>query len=157
MIGCVATNLHESSRSEYLALAALAKFGTAVPVPRQEDVGLDLHCALNETIGHRSWAKQRFGVQVKSTDDPWLFEGAMSLRCLAVDYLLGNSANIWIQGTLMELTRVLCGEDECRLYAGVERLSQAVDKLVPLACPPPSLGYKSYDTTRTSVSETSRD
>jgi hypothetical protein len=40
-VGSIATNLHEGSRSEYLAQYVFSSFGTAVPVPHQEDTGLD--------------------------------------------------------------------------------------------------------------------
>ena len=40
MVGAIAANLHEGSRSEYLAQYVFASFGTAVPVPHQEDTGI---------------------------------------------------------------------------------------------------------------------
>jgi hypothetical protein len=38
--------LHEGSRSEYLAQFVFSSFGTAIPVPHQEDSGLDIYCTL---------------------------------------------------------------------------------------------------------------
>jgi hypothetical protein len=51
-VGSLATNPHEGRRSEYLAQHVLSSFGTAIPIPHQEDTGLD--CTLLERIGRRS-------------------------------------------------------------------------------------------------------
>ena len=45
MPGAIAANLHEGSRSEYLAQYVFSSWGTAVAIPHQEDSGLDLFCA----------------------------------------------------------------------------------------------------------------
>src|SRR2546426_6673261 len=82
MVGALATNLHEGSRSEYLAQYIFASFGTSVPVPHQEDTGVDLYCTLTEAIGPRSWPRAYFAVQVKSTMDSWRLDGAESVRWL---------------------------------------------------------------------------
>jgi hypothetical protein len=80
MTGSVAANLHEGSRSEYLAHFVFSSFGTAIPVPHQEDTGLDIYCTLLERVGQRAWPRSYYSVQVKSTMDPWVFEGADSVR-----------------------------------------------------------------------------
>ncbi len=85
MVGSIAANLHEGSRSEYLAQFIFASFGTAVAVPHQEDSGADLYCTLTETIGQRAWPRAYFSVQVKSTADSWKFENEKSVQWL-VDY-----------------------------------------------------------------------
>jgi hypothetical protein len=41
MTGSLAANFHEGSRSEYLAQYVFSSFGTAIPVPHQEDTGLE--------------------------------------------------------------------------------------------------------------------
>ena len=82
MVGALATNLHEGSRSEYLAQYIFASFGTSVPVPHQEDTGVDLYCTLTEAIGSRSWPRAYFAVQVKSTMDAWRLDDAESVRWL---------------------------------------------------------------------------
>lgn len=82
MTGSLAANFHEGSRSEYLAQFVFASFGTAVPVPHQEDTGIDLYCTLTERVGGRAWPRAYFSVQVKSTMDPWVFQGAESVRWL---------------------------------------------------------------------------
>lgn len=82
MPGSIATNWHEGSRSEYLAQYVFSSLGTSTPVPHQEDNGLDLYCTLMEQVGKRSWPTAYFAVQVKSTEDPWVFESADSVRWL---------------------------------------------------------------------------
>jgi hypothetical protein len=81
-VGSIAPNLHEGSRSEYLAQYIFSAFGTAVPVPHQEDTGLDIYCTLLERVGRRAWPLAYYSVQVKSTMDRWIFDGAESVRWL---------------------------------------------------------------------------
>ena len=83
MVGAIAPNLHEGSRSEYLAQYVFASFGTAVSVPHQEDSGIDLYCTLTERVGSRAWPRAYFSVQVKSTMDPWILDGKDSVQWLA--------------------------------------------------------------------------
>src|SRR5262245_11645504 len=80
--GSIAANLHEGSRSEYLAQFVFSSWGTAVAVPHQEDHGLDLFCTLVERVGKRAWARSPYTVQVKSEMKPWVFEGIESVRWL---------------------------------------------------------------------------
>jgi hypothetical protein len=82
MIGSIAANFHEGSRSEYLAQYVFSSWGTAVAVPHQEDHGLDLFCTFMETIGGRAWARSPYTVQVKSEMRPWVFEGRESVKWL---------------------------------------------------------------------------
>lgn len=81
-VGSTAANFHDAARSEYLAQYVFSCFGTSVPIPRQEDTGLDLFCTLTERIGQRIWPMHYFSVQVKSTMDPWKFESEGSIRWL---------------------------------------------------------------------------
>jgi hypothetical protein len=85
MPGAIATNLHQGSRSEYLAQYVFAAFGTAVATPHQEDYGLDLYCTLLEQQGNRGWPKGYFSVQVKSTREGWIFDNENAVRWL-VEY-----------------------------------------------------------------------
>jgi hypothetical protein len=80
--GSTSANFHEANRSEYLAHYAFSSFGTSVPIPRPEDVGLDLHCTLTERVDQRIWPRSYYSVQVKSTPDPWKFESRDSIRWL---------------------------------------------------------------------------
>lgn len=82
MPGAISPNFHEGSRSEYLAQYAFSSWGTAVPVPHQEDCGLDLYCTLVERIGQRAWAKSPYTVQVKSSIEPWVFEEREAVQWL---------------------------------------------------------------------------
>src|SRR5262249_34825585 len=82
MPGSTSANFHEGSRSEYLAQYAFASFGTAVPVPRQEDTGLDLYCTLTERLGKEIWPTAYFSVQVKSDASPWKFPNPESVKWL---------------------------------------------------------------------------
>jgi hypothetical protein len=80
MAGSIAANLHEGSRSEYLAQFVFSSFGTAIPVPHQEDSGLDIYCTLLERVGQRAWPRAYYSVQVKSTMTPWVFPSPESVR-----------------------------------------------------------------------------
>jgi hypothetical protein len=80
MTGSIAANLHEGSRSEYLAQFVFSSFGTAIPVPHQEDSGLDIYCTLLEREGQRAWPRAYYSVQVKSTMAPWVFGSPESVR-----------------------------------------------------------------------------
>ena len=82
MPGAVAANLHEGSRSEYLAQYVFSCWGTAIAIPHQEDSGLDLFCSLVERKGRLAWAKSPYTVQVKSTMDPWDFTGEDQINWL---------------------------------------------------------------------------
>ena len=80
LTGATAANFHEAGRSEYLAHYVFSSFGTSVPVPRQEDTGLDLICTLTERVGQRLWPKASYCVQVKSTPDSWVFDDERSVK-----------------------------------------------------------------------------
>jgi hypothetical protein len=81
-VGALAANLHEGTRSEYLAQYIFASFGTAISVPHQEDAGIDLYCTMTERVGQRAWPRHHYTVQVKSTMSPWKFESKESVRWL---------------------------------------------------------------------------
>lgn len=81
-VGALAANLHEGSRSEYLAQYVFASFGTAISVPHQEDTGVDLYCTMTERLGARAWPRHHYTVQVKSTMSPWRFDSQESVRWL---------------------------------------------------------------------------
>ena len=78
--GALAFNFREGNRSEYLAQYVFSSFGTAIPVPHQEDTGLDIYCTLLERDGQRAWPRAYYSVQVKSTMEPWVFNGRNSVR-----------------------------------------------------------------------------
>src|SRR6266568_9130174 len=78
--GALAAYFHEGSRSEYLAQFAFSAFGTAIPVPHQEDTGLDLYCTLVERQGPRAWPRAYYSMQVKSGLTTWVFNSPESVR-----------------------------------------------------------------------------
>jgi hypothetical protein len=79
--GSIAANFHEAGRSEYLAQYVFTMFGTSVPVPRQQDHGVDLYCTLfSERQGQRVWPVAYYSVQIKSEIEPWKFTHPESLR-----------------------------------------------------------------------------
>jgi len=80
LTGCTSANFHEAGRSEYLAQFVFSSFGTATPIPRQEDTGLDLLCTLGERDGQRLWPIASYSVQVKSTPGPWEFAAERSIQ-----------------------------------------------------------------------------
>jgi hypothetical protein len=79
-VGSIAANLHEGSRSEYLANYLLAQFGTAISVPHQEDSGIDFYCTIMERVGQSAWPRHHYTVQVKSTLEPWIFKSSESVK-----------------------------------------------------------------------------
>jgi hypothetical protein len=81
-VGSIAPNLHEGGRSEILADYLFSSWGTVSPVRRQDDHGVDLSCTLVERVGRRAWVRDYYSVQVKSTAEPWIFEGQESVRWL---------------------------------------------------------------------------
>src|SRR6266436_1539063 len=79
MVGAIAHNFHEGSRSEILADYLFSSWGPVTPVRRQDDFGLD---PLTERVGKQSWVKEYFTVQVKSTEAPWKFNTPESVKWL---------------------------------------------------------------------------
>jgi len=80
--GSTSANFHEGNRSEYLAHYVFSSLGTAIPVSRPEDTGLDLYCTVTKRIGQRIWPQSYYAVQVKSTMDAWQFNSPESVRWL---------------------------------------------------------------------------
>lgn len=75
MPGSYAPNLHEGGRSEILADYLFSQWGTVSPVRGRDDPGIDLYGGLAERQGRRAVITDQYVVQVKSTSDPWKFEG----------------------------------------------------------------------------------
>src|SRR5579863_2017210 len=82
MIGSVAANFHEGSRSEILADYLFSSWGTVSPVRRQDDYGVDLFCTLTERIDRRARVQDYFAVQVRSKEDSWKFNDPKSVKWL---------------------------------------------------------------------------
>jgi len=66
MSGVLQPDFRQGNRSEYLAQYLLTALGTAVYVPRQEDVGIDFNCAICHNNGKIDEVKEQFHVQIKS-------------------------------------------------------------------------------------------
>lgn len=117
--GSYAPNPHEGARSEYLAQYVFSSFGTSLPVLRQEDHGIDLHCSLSERKGRRAWPLAYFSVQVKSTSRPVRYTSRDS-----VEWLVGYPAPL-----------LLCVVDkkavQIRVYQTTHRFAAAVGAELP--------------------------
>lgn len=136
MVGSIAANLHEGSRSEYLAQFVFSSFGTAIPVPHQEDSGLDIYCTLLERQGQRAWPRAYYSVQVKSTMEPWVFGSPESVRWI-IEHPLPiflcivqkAEARILVYHTTPRFAvwAVLTHPDRLELIPGTETKAQTVD------------------------------
>lgn len=82
MPGSFAANYKEGSRSEILADYLFSQWGAVTPVRRQDDVGVDLYCALCYVVGKRAVVSDYFAVQVKSDTGPWIFENQEAVTWL---------------------------------------------------------------------------
>jgi hypothetical protein len=72
MSGLIPAIGRDGNRLEYLAHYILSAFGTAVPVLRTEDVGVDFFCALGKTEMAGITVSNSYGVQLKSGEEPRL-------------------------------------------------------------------------------------
>lgn len=88
MAGLIPAIGREGNRLEYLAHYILAAFGTAVPVLRTEDVGVDFFCALGKTERLGITISDSYAVQLKSGEDPCLELGGQTKGKTWRDYEL---------------------------------------------------------------------
>jgi hypothetical protein len=82
MPGTLARNFRSANRSEVLAHFLLSTWGTVTSVAPVDDYGIDLYCTLAENIGLRSIVTDYYSVQVKSSDDPWVFDTPEAIKWL---------------------------------------------------------------------------
>lgn len=82
MVGALARNFRSANRSEVLAHFLLSSWGTVTSVSAGDDYGIDLYCTLTEEIGLRAIVTDYYSVQVKSTDEPWVFESPEAIKWL---------------------------------------------------------------------------
>jgi len=80
--GSLAYGFHEASRTEHMLRFALGAFGTAVPIPREEDCGYDMLCGLGERVGRRLYVREHYYVQVKSRKEDLVYPDPESVRWL---------------------------------------------------------------------------
>jgi len=66
MPGTRPAGFHEGDRAEYLTTFVLSSIAAVIPVPRQEDYGIDHLCALTQRAEQSLYVKKAFGVQVKA-------------------------------------------------------------------------------------------
>jgi len=125
-VGSIATNLHEGSRSEYLAQYVFSSFGTAVPVPHQEDTGLDIYCTLLERDGQLAWPRAYYSVQVKSTMDPRVFPSPESVR-----WIIEHPLPIFLCIVLKTEARILIYHTAPRFAAWILPLHKNRLELIP--------------------------
>ena len=101
-VGALAANLHEGSRSEYLAQYIFASFGHCYRCAASRGpwyrsfAGIDLYCTMTERVGQLAWPRHHYTVQVKSAMSPWNFDSSESVR--------------WLSSTDGSLKKVYCGE-----------------------------------------------
>ena len=126
MTGSIAFNLHEGSRSEYLAQFVFSWFGTAIPVPHQEDSGLDIYCTLLEKDGKRAWPRAYYSVQVKSTMSPWVFPSAASVR-----WIVEHPLPIFLCVVQKSQARILVYQTSPRFAAWILPKQPTYLKLIP--------------------------
>jgi Domain of unknown function (DUF4365) len=53
--------------------------------PVRTDYGIDLYCTLTERVGQLARVRDYFSVQVKSTEGPWNFNDADSVKWRAIE------------------------------------------------------------------------
>ncbi|MBD2066255.1 hypothetical protein H6F93_01710 [Leptolyngbya sp. FACHB-671] len=66
MPGKRSTNLRKGDRAEGFGIQALRSFAAVAPVPREEDIGIDIICTLLRPEGALQYAEDSFFVQIKS-------------------------------------------------------------------------------------------
>jgi hypothetical protein len=126
MTGSLAIGFHEGSRSEYLAQFVFSSFGTAIPVPHQEDTGIDLYCTLLEQDGKRAWSRAYYSVQVKSTMDPWVFDSPESVR-----WIIEHPLPLFLCIVQKSEARILVYHTTARFAAWVLPMHKNYLKLIP--------------------------
>ena len=65
MSGVRPLNFRSGDRAEYFAIWGLSSIAQVIPVPRQEDYGIDIFCGLTKIDKNELMIEDVFGVQVK--------------------------------------------------------------------------------------------
>jgi len=103
---------YQGNRSEYLAIPALSKLGFTIPVPHQEDhFGVDFIVHLAKMVDNIiTPTGKSFGIQIKSSNSPLIFEKQDDRDCLygsSLPFFLGivsrNNLTLTIYNTLNRL------------------------------------------------------
>jgi hypothetical protein len=124
--GSYIPNFHEGSRSEYIAQYIFSAFGTSVPVPHQEDHGVDLFCTISERKASRAWPVAYYSVQIKSTDEAWVFSSPES-----VDWLLRYPSPLLLCIVDKKLAQVRIYQTTARFQAAVRSEPPDTIRLIP--------------------------
>lgn len=94
MVGKRDANFRKGDLAEGIGRELLRRFSAVVPVPREEDFGIDAICTLLRAEGPRTlYAENSFGVQFKSVSDrvvEYRGEAARWLRRLDIPLLIGS-------------------------------------------------------------------
>ena len=72
------TSYRQGDRSEHYARTILSALGLAVPVPREEDVGIDFYCTLGHEDGNVTRFFDPYNMQVKSSSEHSFVYGGTS-------------------------------------------------------------------------------
>ena len=140
MPGPLLANPRSGNRAEYFAQYVLSALGVSSPVPRQEDIGIDFHCALAYKAGRLLFFEHTFGVQVGAIgskefgygvarkskswkfnpyETTWLFSQSLPLFVATVDqksltFRLYSTSPMWITKYLVgEPAEIILAPDEC--------------------------------------------
>ena len=73
--GVIANNFRQGSRAEIIAQYFFSEFCIAERALRENDFGIDLYCSLMNVKGSMGFTSTLFGVQIKSGDAPFTFQG----------------------------------------------------------------------------------
>lgn len=96
MAGLLPINPRQGNRLEYLANYVLSAFGTAVPVIRTEDVGVDFYCAMGTNAQVGITIEDSYAVQLKSGVDPHMILGGSTNGGTWRDYEINWFLNLEI-------------------------------------------------------------
>lgn len=140
MPGLLLANPRSGNRAEYFAQYVLSALGVSSPVPRQEDIGIDFHCALAHKGGPLLFFEHTFGVQVgaigskefrygvsrersswrfKPYETEWLFSQSLPLFVATVDqkslvFRLYSTSPMWItKYAVGHPAEIVLAPDEC--------------------------------------------
>jgi hypothetical protein len=94
MAGLLPVNPRQGNRLEYLANYILSGIGTAVPVLRTEDVGIDFFCALGKNADVGITIADSYAVQLKSGANPCLTLGGKTSGGTWRDYEINWFLNL---------------------------------------------------------------
>jgi hypothetical protein len=105
--------LRQGDRREYLAQVFLSALGVSVPVPRQEDIGVDFYCALGREEGPTITFHSPFAVQVGSDNSKHFVYGGFDAHGIwkraSVEWLFSQEIPLFVCTINSET-------DRCRLY-----------------------------------------